>query len=101
MRIALLHALAHIEFVAIDLAVDLIGRFGSEFPREFVDDWIGVAADEVQAGTSGGVEGSHLGGDRRRGPEDEHVHGQNPIRRITKRGSQRITSITRAQGAGA
>jgi len=46
-RIALLHALAHIEFVAIDLAVDLIGRFGGEFPRQFVDDWIGVAADEA------------------------------------------------------
>ena len=44
-RIALLHALAHIEFVAIDLAVDLVGRFGGEFPRAFVDDWIGVAAD--------------------------------------------------------
>ena len=46
-RIALLHALAHIEFVAIDLAVDLIGRFGGEFPRAFVDDWIAVAADEA------------------------------------------------------
>lgn len=46
-RIALLHALAHIEFVAIDLAVDLVGRFGGEFPRAFVDDWIGVAADEA------------------------------------------------------
>ena len=46
-RIALLHALAHIEFVAIDLAVDLIGRFSDQFPREFVDDWIGVAADEA------------------------------------------------------
>lgn len=46
-RIAMLHALAHIEFVAIDLAVDLVGRFGGEFPREFVDDWIGVAADEA------------------------------------------------------
>lgn len=46
-RIAMLHALAHIEFVAIDLAVDLIGRFGGEFPRAFVDDWIGVAADEA------------------------------------------------------
>lgn len=46
-RIALLHALAHIEFVAIDLAVDLIGRFGNEFPREFVEDWVGVAADEA------------------------------------------------------
>jgi len=32
-RIAMLHALAHIEFVAIDLAFDLIGRFGAEFPR--------------------------------------------------------------------
>lgn len=46
-RIALLHALAHIEFVAIDLAVDLVGRFGGQFPREFVDDWLGVAADEA------------------------------------------------------
>lgn len=46
-RIAMLHALAHIEFVAIDLAVDLVGRFGGEFPRAFVDDWISVAADEA------------------------------------------------------
>ncbi|WP_066545709.1 MULTISPECIES: ferritin-like domain-containing protein [unclassified Sphingomonas] len=46
-RIALLHALAHIEFVAIDLAFDLIGRFGASFPRGFVDDWIAVAADEA------------------------------------------------------
>ncbi len=46
-RIALLHALAHIEFVAIDLAFDLIGRFGGGFPRDFVDAWIGVGADEA------------------------------------------------------
>ncbi|MDO9364609.1 MAG: ferritin-like domain-containing protein [Sphingopyxis sp.] len=46
-RITLLHALAHIEFVAIDLAVDLVGRFGGEFPSAFVDDWIDVAADEA------------------------------------------------------
>lgn len=46
-RIALLHALAHIEFVAIDLAFDLVGRFGSLFPREFVDDWMCVGADEA------------------------------------------------------
>ncbi|MDG5488120.1 ferritin-like domain-containing protein [Sphingomonas sp. BGYR3] len=46
-RIALIHALAHIEFVAIDLAFDLIGRFGDQFPREFVDDWIAVGADEA------------------------------------------------------
>ena len=29
-RIALLHALAHIEFTAIDLALDMAGRFGGE-----------------------------------------------------------------------
>jgi uncharacterized ferritin-like protein (DUF455 family) len=46
-RIAMLHALAHIEFGAIDLAFDMAGRFGGEFPRRFVDDWIGVGADEA------------------------------------------------------
>jgi uncharacterized ferritin-like protein (DUF455 family) len=46
-RIALLHALAHIEFVAIDLAFDLIGRFGAAFPAAFVDDWMRVGADEA------------------------------------------------------
>ena len=46
-RIALIHALAHIEFVAIDLAFDLAGRFGGHFPRAFVDDWLSVGADEA------------------------------------------------------
>ncbi|BAI97505.1 rhamnosyltransferase [Sphingobium sp. TA15] len=46
-RIAMLHALAHIEFVAIDLAFDLIGRFGAEFPREFTGEWMRVGADEA------------------------------------------------------
>ena len=46
-RIAMLHALAHIEFGAIDLAFDMAGRFGAGFPREFVDDWLGVGADEA------------------------------------------------------
>jgi uncharacterized ferritin-like protein (DUF455 family) len=46
-RIALLHALAHIEFSAIDLAFDAAGRFGAQFPRAFVDDWISVGADEA------------------------------------------------------
>ncbi|MFL6857250.1 MAG: ferritin-like domain-containing protein [Allosphingosinicella sp.] len=46
-RVAMLHALAHIEFVAIDLAFDLVGRFGGGFPPEFVDDWIAVGADEA------------------------------------------------------
>ncbi len=46
-RIALIHALAHIEFVAIDLAFDLIGRFGGEFPAAFTDEWMRVGADEA------------------------------------------------------
>ncbi|MEH6790250.1 ferritin-like domain-containing protein [Parasphingorhabdus sp.] len=46
-RVALIHALAHIEFVAIDLAFDMIGRFGSQFPREFTDDWMRVGAEEA------------------------------------------------------
>lgn len=46
-RIALIHALAHIEFVAIDLAFDMIGRFGALFPREFTDDWFRVGAEEA------------------------------------------------------
>ena len=46
-RIAMLHALAHIEFGAIDLAFDMAGRFGASFPAEFIDDWIGVGADEA------------------------------------------------------
>lgn len=46
-RTAMLHALAHIEFVAIDLAFDLIGRFGECFDRTFVDDWMRVGAEEA------------------------------------------------------
>lgn len=46
-RIAMLHALAHIEFAAIDLAFDLAGRFGAQFPSAFLDDWLGVGADEA------------------------------------------------------
>ena len=45
--IALWHSLAHIEFVAIDLALDMAGRFGAEMGREFVDDFLAVAADEA------------------------------------------------------
>jgi uncharacterized ferritin-like protein (DUF455 family) len=47
--IALLHALAHIELNAIDLAWDVIARFASaERQREFYDDWVGVAAEEAE-----------------------------------------------------
>ncbi|MCK0129621.1 ferritin-like domain-containing protein [Erythrobacter sp. F6033] len=46
-RIALWHSLAHIEFVAIDLALDMAGRFGEEMGEEFVADFLYVAADEA------------------------------------------------------
>jgi uncharacterized ferritin-like protein (DUF455 family) len=46
-RIAMLHALAHIEYVAIDLAFDLVGRFGGLFPRSFADRWLKVGAEEA------------------------------------------------------
>ena len=46
-RIALWHALAHIEFVAIDLALDMAGRFGAQMGRKFVSDFLAVAADEA------------------------------------------------------
>ncbi|CAE7594597.1 unnamed protein product [Symbiodinium microadriaticum] len=50
-RIALLHALAHIELNAIDLACDLIARFPTDdgaLPVEFYNDWINVADDEAR-----------------------------------------------------
>jgi len=48
-RIALLHAIAHIELNAIDLAWDLIARFaGAGLPREFFDDWVRVADEEAK-----------------------------------------------------
>jgi len=46
-RVALWHALAHIEFVAIDLALDMAGRFGAEMGEAFVSDFLAVAADEA------------------------------------------------------
>lgn len=45
-RAALIHAIAHIEFNALNLALDHIVRF-PDFPREYVDDWIKVAAEEA------------------------------------------------------
>jgi uncharacterized ferritin-like protein (DUF455 family) len=48
-RVALLHALAHIELNAIDLAWDLVARFtADDLPRAFYDDWVGVAAEEAK-----------------------------------------------------
>lgn len=48
-RIALMHALAHIELNAIDLAWDIVCRFpAEEMPREFHEDWIKVGDDEAK-----------------------------------------------------
>ncbi|MFQ3595019.1 MAG: ferritin-like domain-containing protein [Sphingomonadaceae bacterium] len=46
-RFALLHALAHIELNAIDLAADIAGRFGHAMPAAFSGDWLKVAAEEA------------------------------------------------------
>jgi len=44
--VAFLHALAHIELNAIDLAWDCIQRF-RDLPEDYYDDWVGVARDEA------------------------------------------------------
>ena len=46
-RAALVHAVAHIEFNAIDLAWDAVYRF-REMPPEYCRDWAAVAADETR-----------------------------------------------------
>ncbi len=44
-RVALIHAIAHIEFNAINLALDAVCRF-RDMPRPYYSDWLSVAADE-------------------------------------------------------
>jgi uncharacterized ferritin-like protein (DUF455 family) len=46
-RAALLHAICHIEFNAINLALDAVWRF-SGMPAPFYADWLRVAAEEAQ-----------------------------------------------------
>ena len=46
-RAAFIHAVAHIEFNAIDLACDAIYRFRG-LPRDFYADWVQVADDEAR-----------------------------------------------------
>ncbi len=46
-RFALLHALAHIELNAIDLAADIAGRFGHLMPPAFAAEWLRIAAEEA------------------------------------------------------
>ena len=45
-RAALIHAVAHIEFNAINLAWDVVQRFGG-MPRAFYADWVRVAREEA------------------------------------------------------
>lgn len=45
-RAVLIHALAHIEFNAINLALDAIWRYPG-LPREYYADWLQVAAEEA------------------------------------------------------
>lgn len=48
-RIALLHAIAHIELNAIDLHWDMAVRFaGAGLPSGFFDDWVSAADDEAK-----------------------------------------------------
>ncbi len=46
-RIRLLHAFAHIEFNAINIALDAAYRF-RDLPSEFIGDWLSVARDEAR-----------------------------------------------------
>jgi len=43
----LLHSVAHIEYTAIDLALDALYRF-RDLPKEYYDDWLEVAEDEIR-----------------------------------------------------
>lgn len=45
-RATLIHALAHIELNAVDLALDIVWRFAG-MPEAFYRDWIGVAQEEA------------------------------------------------------
>ena len=48
-RVALLHAIAQIELKAIDLALDMAGRYATYgLPFDFVVDWLFVANDEAK-----------------------------------------------------
>ena len=46
-RVILIHAAAHLEFNAINLAWDAVYRFRN-MPKEYYDDWISVGLDEAR-----------------------------------------------------
>lgn len=45
-RASLLHSIAHIEFNAVNLALDAVYRF-QQMPDAFIDDWLKVASEEA------------------------------------------------------
>ncbi len=48
-RVALLHAIAHIELNAVDLALDIVARFAAApMPQSFFDGWMQVAFEEAK-----------------------------------------------------
>ena len=62
-RFALLHAIAHIELNAIDLALDIVARFADQkMPRSFFDGWIRVALEEAKHFSLLQERLEHLGG---------------------------------------
>ena len=63
-RAALVHAIAHIEFNAINLAWDAVYRF-RDMPHAYYRDWIGVAVDEAR----------HFGWLKERLAEMGHAYG--------------------------
>ncbi len=46
-KINLLHTIAHIEYSAIDLALDAALRY-KDMPKAYYEDWLEVANDEVR-----------------------------------------------------
>ena len=66
-RVALVHAIAHIEFNAINLALDAACRFRG-MPDQYYRDWISVAADEAR----------HFGLLTKRLAELDHRYGDFP-----------------------
>lgn len=45
-RAIMMHAIAHIEFNAVDLALDIVWRF-ADMPSDFYRDWVRIAQEEV------------------------------------------------------
>ena len=90
-RAHLLHAIVHIEFSAINLALDHAARFRG-MPKQYYTDWIGVAAEEAyhfkilrQRLQTLGYDYGDFPAPRR--PHDRHVF---PLRHVQRQPTQRV-----------